>query len=192
MSWSSSLDSALLDPVQNHAQLEKRRSWTIRRLAYCRGLYSRLSFIRLLLWVRDGHDGAQPLSYASPGQRRAQRSQTSHKTLERPDRLLGVILIGNNFVNFSAASIATLLAIQILGEEGVAWAPVICTFVFLIFAEVAPKTIARITPENRAAVIAHSQPLVTTLVAARLGGVCAFKHLTQMLGIQHQNDQAII
>ena len=35
--------------------------------------------------------------------------------LERPDRLLGVILIGNNFVNFSAASIATVLAIQILG-----------------------------------------------------------------------------
>ena len=62
-------------------------------------------------------------------------AQRAAQLLERPDRLLGVILIGNNFVNFSAASIATLLAIEILGESGVAWAPVICTFVFLIFAE---------------------------------------------------------
>jgi Mg2+/Co2+ transporter CorB len=68
--------------------------------------------------------------------------------LKRPDRLLGVILIGNNFVNFSAASVATILAIEILGENGVVWAPIICTVVFLIFAEVAPKTIAAAYPEK--------------------------------------------
>ncbi len=68
--------------------------------------------------------------------------------LNRPDRLLGVILIGNNFVNFSAASVATILTIRILGENGVVWAPVICTVVFLIFAEVAPKTIAAAYPEK--------------------------------------------
>ena len=68
--------------------------------------------------------------------------------LERPDRLLGVILIGNNLANFTAASLATLVAIKILGEDGVAWAPVICTIVFLVFAEVAPKTIAAVYPEK--------------------------------------------
>ncbi len=70
------------------------------------------------------------------------------RLLERPDRLLGVILIGNNFVNFSAATIATLIAIKLLGEGGVAVAPIVTTFVFLIFAEVAPKTIAAAHPEK--------------------------------------------
>lgn len=71
------------------------------------------------------------------------------RLLERPDRLLGVILIGNNLANFTAASLATLLAIHLLGENtGVAVAPIVCTIVFLVFAEVAPKTIAAIYPEK--------------------------------------------
>jgi len=70
------------------------------------------------------------------------------KLLERPDRLLGIILIGNNFVNFSAASIATLIALEIFGESGIALAPIACTVVFLIFAEVAPKTISAAYPER--------------------------------------------
>ena len=68
--------------------------------------------------------------------------------LKRPDRLLGVILIGNNLANFTAASLATILAIEIWGEAGIALAPIICTTVFLILAEVAPKTIAAIYPEK--------------------------------------------
>jgi Mg2+/Co2+ transporter CorB len=70
------------------------------------------------------------------------------KLLERPDRLLGVILIGNNLANFTAASLATVLAINILGDDGIAAAPIICTIVFLIFAEVAPKTVAALYPEK--------------------------------------------
>lgn len=70
------------------------------------------------------------------------------RLLERPDRLLGVILIGNNLVNFSAASIATVLALQLFGQSGVAIAPVVCTIVFLVFAEVTPKTISAVYPEK--------------------------------------------
>lgn len=70
------------------------------------------------------------------------------RLLERPDRLLGVILIGNNLANFTAASLATVLALQVLGQDGVAVAPVVCTIVFLVFAEVAPKTIAAVYPEK--------------------------------------------
>ena len=44
----------------------------------------------------------------------------ANKLLERPDRLLGVILIGNNLANFTAASLATVLAIKLLGDEGIA------------------------------------------------------------------------
>ncbi|MDB4151499.1 HlyC/CorC family transporter [Pseudomonadales bacterium] len=70
------------------------------------------------------------------------------RLLERPDKLLSVILIGNNFVNFSAASIATLLALEIFGEAGIAIAPIACTLIFLIFSEVAPKTVSAAYPEK--------------------------------------------
>jgi len=75
-------------------------------------------------------------------------ARRASKLLKRPDRLLGVILIGNNFVNFSAASLATILALKLFGESGVAAAPFACTIVFLIFAEVTPKTISAAYPER--------------------------------------------
>ena len=91
-----------------------------------------LNRYRLKHLANEGHGGA----------RRASR------LLERPDRLLSVILIGNNLVNFTAASLATLIALELYGESGVAIAPVVCAFVFLIFAEVAPKSIAAAHPEK--------------------------------------------
>ena len=68
--------------------------------------------------------------------------------LQRPDRLLGVILVGNNLVNFSAATVATVIGFQLMGDTGVLLAPWVLTVVFLIFAEVAPKTLAAEQPEN--------------------------------------------
>ncbi|MBT5009993.1 HlyC/CorC family transporter [Pseudomonadales bacterium] len=126
---------------------------------------------------------------AKKGHRGAQRAA---QLLERPDRLLGVILIGNNFVNFSAASIATLLAIEILGESGVAWAPVICTFVFLIFAEVAPKTIAAAFPERVALPSSHLLRVLLFLFYPLVWLVSALSNgLLRVFGINHlasQND----
>ena len=68
--------------------------------------------------------------------------------LSRPDRLLGIILFGNNVVNFFAGTVATVIALRQFGEIGLAFAPFVLTFVFLIFAEVAPKTIAAHSPER--------------------------------------------
>ena len=68
--------------------------------------------------------------------------------LRRQDRLLGVILVGNNLVNFSAATVATVIGFQLMGDAGVLLAPWVLTIVFLIFAEVAPKTLAAERPEN--------------------------------------------
>lgn len=70
------------------------------------------------------------------------------KLLERPDRLIGVILLGNNFVNILASSIATVLAIRWLGDSGIAIAAMTLTIVILIFSEVAPKTLAALHPER--------------------------------------------
>lgn len=71
----------------------------------------------------------------------------SEKLLKRPDRLIGLILLGNNLVNFIAASVATLIGMRLLGDIGIALAPFILLTVFLIFAEVIPKTLAVIKPE---------------------------------------------
>ena len=68
--------------------------------------------------------------------------------LKRPDRLLGLILIGNNFVNILAATFATVIAERIWGGMGLLIAPLLLTIVVLIFAELTPKTLAAIYPEG--------------------------------------------
>lgn len=67
--------------------------------------------------------------------------------LKRPDRLLGLILLGNNFVNILASSIVTLIAIRLYGDEAIPPATAILTVVVLIFSEVTPKTLAALRPE---------------------------------------------
>ncbi|MFQ5994375.1 MAG: HlyC/CorC family transporter [Acidiferrobacterales bacterium] len=70
------------------------------------------------------------------------------KMLERPDRLLGVILLGNNFANLTASAVATIMALKLFGEAAIALATGLLTVTILIFAEVAPKTIAAMQPER--------------------------------------------
>ncbi len=70
------------------------------------------------------------------------------KLLMRPDRLIGVILIGNNLVNIFASAIATVIAIRLYGDAGIAIATILLTLVLLIFAEVTPKTVAALHPEK--------------------------------------------
>lgn len=70
------------------------------------------------------------------------------KLLERPDRLLGVILLGNNAANIGASFVASLLTQRLFGEKALAVAAGLLTFVILVFAEVAPKTLAALHPER--------------------------------------------
>jgi Mg2+/Co2+ transporter CorB len=75
-------------------------------------------------------------------------ARKASKLLERPDRLIGVILIGNNFVNILASAIATVIAVRLWGDAGIAIATAALTVVILIFAEVSPKTMAAMHPEK--------------------------------------------
>lgn len=70
--------------------------------------------------------------------------------LERPERLIGLILLGNNFVNILASSLSTVIALRLGGEGAIAIAAGLLTLVVLIFAEVAPKTLAALHPERMA------------------------------------------
>jgi len=94
----------------------------------------RLNKYRLLHLIKSDHLGAK----------------MAHKLLKKPDRLIGLILLGNNFINIFASSIATILALRLYGEAGIAIAAGLLTFVILIFSEVAPKTWAASHPERLA------------------------------------------
>jgi len=88
-----------------------------------------LNRYRLKHLSKEGHRGA----------RRATR------LLERTDQLIGVILIGNNFVNISASAIATLIAVRIWGDAGVVIATIGLTITILIFSR-SPQDTGRAVP----------------------------------------------
>ncbi|RKZ97743.1 MAG: magnesium/cobalt efflux protein, partial [Gammaproteobacteria bacterium] len=68
--------------------------------------------------------------------------------LDRPDRLIGLILLGNNFVNIFASAIATIIGVKLYGENGIVIATFTLTLIILLFAEVTPKTLAALHPER--------------------------------------------
>ena len=84
--------------------------------------------------AREGHRGAK----------------LAERLLQRPDRLIGLILLGNNLANFSMVAVVTLMAVRIGGEPAVAIATGLLTLIVLIFAEAAPKTLAAMHPERLA------------------------------------------
>jgi Mg2+/Co2+ transporter CorB len=91
-----------------------------------------LNRYRLRALVQSGHRGAKLAS----------------RLLEQPDRLLGMILIGNNAVNIGASFVASLLTLELYGEKALAIAAAVLTFAILVLGEVAPKTFAALHPER--------------------------------------------
>jgi len=94
----------------------------------------RLNRYQLRHKAREGHRGAI----------------MAERLLQRPDRLIGLILLGNNLVNFTAAALVAIIAFKIGGQPAVALGTLILTLVVLIFAEAAPKTLAALHPERLA------------------------------------------
>ena len=70
------------------------------------------------------------------------------RLLEKPDRLIGLILFGNNLVNIIIAQIATLIGYRLYGDAGIAAATGVLTFLMLVFAELAPKTLGALHPQT--------------------------------------------
>ena len=106
------------------------------------------------------------------------------KLLEQPDKLIGLILLGNNFVNILASAIATVIALRTLGEAGIAIATGILTLVILVFAEVTPKTLATIKPEQLAFFAARIYaPLLTVLYPLVLVVNIITRQLLKLFGI---------
>lgn len=124
---------------------------------------------------------------AESGNRGARLAQ---KLLQRPDRLLGLILLGNNFVNILASAIATIIALRLLGQAGIAIATGLLTFVVLIFAEVAPKTLAALYPERIAFPAAYVYtPLLKATYPLVLAVNLFANGLLKLLGVHPERVQ---
>lgn len=82
--------------------------------------------------VKSGHRGAR----------------LAQSLLAQPDRMFGLVLLGNNLINILAASISTVIFLRLLGDSGIWVSTLFLTAVILIFAEVAPKTLAAVFPER--------------------------------------------
>jgi len=75
-------------------------------------------------------------------------AKLAEKLLQRPERLIGLILLGNNAVNISASALVGVVSLEMGGEVGFAIGTALLTLVVLIFAETAPKTLAALHPER--------------------------------------------
>ena len=91
-----------------------------------------LNKYRLRHLVRDKHPGAL----------------RAHRLLEHPDRLISLILLGNNAVNIMITLLAAIIMLRIFGELSVITSTIILTFIMVLFAEVTPKTLAALHPER--------------------------------------------
>ncbi|HCH49604.1 MAG TPA: DUF21 domain-containing protein [Proteus sp.] len=112
---------------------------------------------------------------AKQGNRSAKRVE---KLLLRPDRLISLVLIGNNLINILASAIATIIGIRLYGNAGVAIATGVLTFIILIFAEVLPKSVAALYPER----IAYpSSVILSPLQKLMLPVVWFFNRISLML-----------
>lgn len=132
-----------------------------------------LNRYRMKHQVKSGHKGAKLAS----------------KLLDSPDRLLGVILLGNNFVNIFASSIATIIAMKLMGEAGIAIAAGLLTLVILVFAEVAPKTLAALNPEKIAYPAAYVLTPLLKLMSPIVWLVNFFANgFLRILGVKVHND----
>lgn len=111
-----------------------------------------------------------------------QAARRVESLLKQPDRLIRLILIGNNLMNILASSLATIVGMRLYGDVGVAIVTGILTFVILVFAEVLPKTMAALYPEK---VAFPSSLLLKPLQKLMLPIVWLFNTITLMLVLTH-------
>jgi len=86
------------------------------------------------------------------------------RMIERPEKLLSTILLGNNFANVAAAALGTAVAIELWEKQGVLIATIVVTVLLLIFAETTPKTIATQHPERLSLIFARPIELISWLL----------------------------
>ena len=111
--------------------------------------------------------------------------------LARPDRLIGLILLGNNFVNIFASAIATIIGIKLFGENGIVIATLTLTLIVLLFAEVTPKTLAALHPERVAFPASYILKPLSFLLYPLVWLINAItNHLLGLFGVSHEDAKS--
>jgi putative hemolysin len=94
------------------------------------------------------------------------------KMTERPEKLLATVLLCNNFVNVAAATLGTMVAISLFGDQiGLLVATIVVTVLLLIFAEVTPKTLAMRHAERLALLYVYPLGAITRVVSPIASGL---------------------
>ncbi len=154
-------------------------------------------FLLLLILLSGFFSGSETALMTLNRYRLKHKAEQGHKgamlarsLLDRPDRLIGLILLGNNFVNILASSLATVIALRIGGEGAIAAAAGILTLVILIFSEVSPKTLAALHPERLAypASFVYT-PLLKILYPIVWAVNWVANGLLRLLGVRLDDDQ---
>lgn len=133
---------------------------------------STLIIILICLIVGSGFFSGSEIGLMSLNRYRLRNMvRKKHKTairvdalLRHPDKLLSAILIGNTFANIFASAIATMIAVRFFGDVGVALSTILLTLVILIFAEIAPKSVAAQYPQNFSFLVAFPLQMIMKLV----------------------------
>lgn len=118
-------------------------------------MFTSLLSLAILILVSGFFSAAETGILSANRYRLRHRSQAGDRSaqrvlnlLKRPDRLLGVILIGNTFANVYTAAVGAVVAHEMFGDMGVAVAGFVLSLIILILAEVTPKTYAALRPEQ--------------------------------------------
>jgi len=131
---------------------------------------------RLRLWAEEGNRGAKLAS----------------QLLDKPDHMLAAILLGNNFVNIAASSLATALLVVRFGEAGIIYATAAMTVVVLVFSEVLPKTIAVAHAERIASHIAMPMHVIIRLFSPVTGMIMALINaIKRLMRIPQNTDSGL-
>ena len=157
------------------------------------GIIILIVVIVLLLLASSFFSGSETaLTAASEARMRAlakrgdKNATTVEKLLLRKDRLISSLLIGNNLVNVVGTSLATSIAIALLGESGVVVASLMMTFILVIFAEVMPKTYAVNNADRFALAVSKVVNVIVILLTPLSWGL---ERITQPITKRNGNDE---
>ncbi len=125
--------------------------------------------------------------------RGSKRATLVLRLLEKPERLIGAILLGNNVANITASAVATAALIKIFGDSGAVIASAIMTALILIFAEVMPKSYAIAYPDRVALAVAPIMRVISAVLGPVVLSVEYIVNATlRLFGVNIHKDQNIL
>ncbi len=121
------------------------------------------------------------------------RAAVVNRLLAQRERLIGVLLFGNNAVNIAASALATGILLAWFGKAGVLYATVVMTVIVVVFSEVLPKTAAFNAPDRIALMVARPMAAIVKILGPVLMGIEALvRWLLKLCGVTVGEDQAVL